>query len=254
MASEPTLIWRLEQRLGRGTLWLMATLLGVHVLFLLGRSMGGPDGAAMTLYNDHLALSAGALRRGELQTLATYGLLHDLDGYLHILFNVMVLYFFGPALERRWGTAAFLRYFAIAAVAGGVFQGGFDLMVGRENLTVGASAGLMALLAAFAWSNPNAQILLFFVIPVQARYLIPVTVGMDLLVWLTDGGVAFFAHLGGLAAAWVLLRGIPPRRHMAATARGTWVWLLKRLGLRKQRPFHVIDGGRKNDRDRSRWN
>jgi len=68
----------------------------------------------------------------------------------------------------------------------------------------------MAILAAFSIVMPNVTILLFFVIPVQARWIVWIAVGIDLMMFLTSpggGGLAIHTHLGGVLAAWLLITG-----------------------------------------------
>jgi len=242
----PDFLQRLRQRLGAAVFGLIALDLTLHIVFLLAiRSLRSEW--ALALYEDHLALSLSALGRGEVWTLVTYGFLHDLHGVQHILFNMLALYFFGPMLERLWGTRAFLRFFLFSIVGGGVLQMFAALVSGVDNGTVGASAGLMALLAAFCWRMPDAKVLLFFVVPVEARYLLPIVLGIDLLTWLTGGDVAFFAHLGGVITAWILLHNLYRPRLALAYGRGIAAWVRKRVG-RPRRGLHVVPG------DRSKWN
>jgi membrane associated rhomboid family serine protease len=250
---EPAAFDLILRRLGPGVVAVGVALIVVHVLFLIAvRAFGSVT--ASTLYEDHLALSPANLQHGRVWTLATYALVHDLSDPFHLLFNVLVLGFFGPDRERRHGTAGLLRLMALAVVAGGVLQAAFAFAAGSGALVVGASAAMMALLAAFAWANPEARILLFFVAPVPARYLVPISVAIDFLVFLSTGAVAFFAHLGGIAAAWLLVRGWPPRITVAR-AKGWAAYLQRRSGRPSRRGFTVIEGGRKPDpRDPKGWN
>ncbi|MDP6943217.1 MAG: hypothetical protein QF464_03625, partial [Myxococcota bacterium] len=66
-----------------------------------------------------------------------------------------------------------------------------DLFGGR---VLGVSGAVMAILAAFSIVMPNATILLFFVIPIQARWIIWMAVGIDAMMFLTSpqgSGLAF---------------------------------------------------------------
>ena len=64
----------------------------------------------------------------------------------------------------------------------------------------GASAGACGLLAAFCASAPDEEILLWFVIPLKARILLIISVGLALFFTVvpSDPGIAHAAHLGGL--------------------------------------------------------
>ena len=49
-------------------------------------------------------------------TLLTYAFVHA--GLGHIFFNMLVLFFFGPPLEERWGSREFLKFYLVAAAGG----------------------------------------------------------------------------------------------------------------------------------------
>jgi membrane associated rhomboid family serine protease len=74
--------------------------------------------------------------------------------------------------------------------------------------TVGASGGLFGLLFAFAVMFPNRVILLFFVIPMKARYLVALYGLLELYqgVYVMNSGVAHFAHLGGMVGGLLMIR------------------------------------------------
>jgi membrane associated rhomboid family serine protease len=240
--------WReLQARLGRGVAGLLATLVGVHVVMMAARGTH----AGLTVYAKWLALSWPNLLEGRLWTLLTYGLLHDLFDPLHVLFNAIALYYFGPAYERRVGTAAFLRFFGVSVVCGGVLQMGVNLVTGSNGLMVGASAGVMGLMAAWAWANPDARLLLFFVVPVAGRWALPVILGIDGFMAMSGSNISFWGHLGGVAGAWLSLRRLTQPRILAAHLRGLLRWGRKRGGGRRG-PYEVLPGGR--DDDPRKWN
>lgn len=241
-------MWQqLRDRLGPAVATLMVTLVGVHVMFLVAvRSFHSQ--LALTFYEDWLALSWPAILHGRIWTLGTYALLHDLNDPMHVLFNGLALYFFGPMLERQVGSRAFVRFFAISVLTGAVLQLASEVLTG-PSLTVGASAGMMGLLAAFAWSNPRAKVLLFFVIPIEGRYLVPIVLAVDVVTWLSGSKVAVFAHIGGVLGAWLSVRGLTNPRIARAWLRGTNKWLSKRVG--KRPPLNVIPGGRRDPPNRS---
>lgn len=251
MPSAPSMWHQMRSRLGPTVAKLMIGLFAIHVTFLIAIRWLDSS-AALALYEDWLALSWSAVANGRVWTVATYALLHDLGDFTHVLFNLLALFFFGPPLERQWGSRAFLRFFAISVVTGGVLQLLGDLVLGRPDVTVGASAGMMGLLAAFAWSNPNAKILIFFVLPVSARHLVPIVLGIDLIAFLSGSRIAFFAHLGGVLGAWISLRGLTNPRIARAWFRGLATWINRRLGRRPR--ITLVDPGQRNPGDRSHWN
>ena len=76
---------------------------------------------------------------------------------------------------------------------------------------LGASGAIYGLLVAFGCLHPNAKLALMFVpVPVAAKFVIPILLGLDLFSGVTGfslfgGGIAHFAHLGGAAIGFLLM-------------------------------------------------
>lgn len=76
---------------------------------------------------------------------------------------------------------------------------------------VGASGAIYGILVAFGISFPNAKLaLIFFPVPVAAKYFIPILIALDLFSGLTGfsifgGGIAHFAHIGGAIIGFLLM-------------------------------------------------
>ena len=79
---------------------------------------------------------------------------------------------------------------------------------------VGASGAIYGVLVAFGMSFPNAKLaLIFFPVPIAAKYFIPVLIGLDLFSGVTGfslfssgGGVAHFAHVGGAIIGFIMMK------------------------------------------------
>jgi membrane associated rhomboid family serine protease len=179
----------------------------------------------------------------------TYSWLHDIGSLSHVLFNALALYFLGSPLERRWGGKTFLKFYVLTAFIAGLFS----VLVGAliddfDTAIVGASGAIFGLIAAFSILFPNAQIMLFFILPVQSRYLIWIALGLDVVLYfaLPQYGVAIQTHMGGALGGWLLITGNWHPRIF-------WPKLKSLVGIRPK-PFklHVIPGGkspsRKDDR------
>lgn len=124
--------------------------------------------------------------------LGTYMFLHG--GLFHLLFNMFILFIFGNALEMAWGSRQFLKYYLACGIGGGMFS----MVFSYNAFILGASGAIFGLLLAYAIMYPNQYILLWFVIPVKAKYLVAGLVILDLYMGLRGPtGVAHFAHLGG---------------------------------------------------------
>lgn len=133
-------------------------------------------------------------------TVITYMFVHA--GFLHLFFNLLIVYFFGPPLEDRWGSPEFIKYFLICG-AGAVLVS----FIFGEGTVIGASGAAYGLLLAFALLWPDAPIYIWFILPVKAKHLAIFLGAFSLLAGLGGGsGVAHFAHLGGLAVGYLYLK------------------------------------------------
>lgn len=146
------------------------------------------------------------LGRGYLWQLLTFQLLHG--GPLHLLFNLLGVWFFGRAVEAVHGPARMVQMFFLCGLAGGLLQVLISLIIPGWNApVVGASAGTMGFLAAFCLLEPGGTVILYFV-PVQARIVLFISLGISLFFSLVpiDPGMAHPAHLGGLLTGMAILR------------------------------------------------
>jgi membrane associated rhomboid family serine protease len=136
----------------------------------------------------------------------TYAFLHG--SFEHLVFNMLGLWMFGSELERIWGEKRFLQFYAASVLAAAFAQLIVTAVMGSVYPTVGASGGLFGLLLAFAMMFPNRVILLFFVIPMKARYLVLLYGVLELYqgVYVLNSGVAHFAHLGGMLGGLLMIR------------------------------------------------
>ena len=136
----------------------------------------------------------------------TYSFLHG--NFEHLFFNMLGLWMFGSELERIWGEKRFLQFYAASVLAAAFTQLIVTALMGSVYPTVGASGGLFGLLLAFAMMFPNRVILLFFVIPMKARYLVLLYGLLELYqgVYVMNSGVAHFAHLGGMLGGLLMIR------------------------------------------------
>ncbi len=171
------------------------------------------------------SLSLRGLMRLQLWRLVTYMFLHGSTN--HILINMFVFAMLGVSFERQVGTRRFLWIYFGTGVAGGLFEAVFNLLMflkygavrldvaGHTFLTmeaVGASAGVAGILVAFATLNPRALFLLFFVFPIEARWVAIIYALVEtrhIVGGLTKGwtdNVAHAAHFGGMALGFVWMR------------------------------------------------
>lgn len=131
----------------------------------------------------------------------TYMFLHG--DLMHLAVNMLVIFFFGPPLESRWGEKEFLRFYAVCGLGGVALS-----YVFLPASVVGASAAGYGIMLAFAMNWPDAPIYVWGIFPVKAKYLVGFLFVLSALsaVQGSGGGVAHFAHLGGLAAGFIYLK------------------------------------------------
>lgn len=137
----------------------------------------------------------------------TYAFLHG--SFLHLLFNMIGLFMFGPPVEGRLGGTHFVRLYFIAALGGAALSLAFAALSG-PGIIIGASAAVFGVMLAFVLEWPNAPIFVFpLPVPVRAKWLVMFIAAMSLVAGLTgaERGVAHLAHLGGFAAALLYMRG-----------------------------------------------
>ena len=151
-------------------------------------------------------------------TVVTYMFLHG--GFGHIFFNMLALYFFGPPVEQRMGGNRFLTLYLLSGIVGALFS-----IVLRVPV-IGASGAVMGVSLAFARFWPRQQILIWGVLPVEARWLVIIYAAIDILGFAGYGtrGIANLAHLGGFAGALLYLLYLERRqgaRRFKASAQPT---------------------------------
>src|SRR5579863_7111814 len=147
-----------------------------------------------------LALQPSDIAHGHVWELVTFQFLHE--NLLHLACNLVGLWCFGHYVEGRLGKFNFLKLYFLSGIAGGLLQTVLGLIFPNAFgfPTLGASAGICGLLAAFCMLEPEGTILAMFIIPLKARYLLYISTGVALFFTLvpTDPGMAHAAHLGGI--------------------------------------------------------
>lgn len=163
-----------------------------------------------------IALSPETFRHGFVWTLISYSLLHAPDQFLHILGNLLAIYFLGRELLPSIGSRRFAGIYLVAVVLGGLTWLGCNWTHGGQ--LIGASAAVCGLLVVFACLNPERPItlLLFFVLPITVRpkYLVWALLAFELfgLLFLeipkaaASLNIAHSAHIGGMLAGWIYFR------------------------------------------------
>ncbi|WP_372611726.1 rhomboid family intramembrane serine protease [Halomonas sp.] len=152
------------------------------------------------------------LRHGEVYRLFTAGFVH-VNG-LHLLVNMITLYFFGPWLEIALGPIGYLILYFGSEIA----AHGLSLVIQRRNArysAVGASGSISGVLFAFCLYEPFRLLYLFFVIPIPAFAFAIGFVAISVMAMQKRGphqvgGLAHEAHLGGALGGVVITLLLDP--------------------------------------------
>ncbi|GFE79397.1 rhomboid family intramembrane serine protease [Steroidobacter agaridevorans] len=180
------------------------------VVFVLQSLTGGPEASMINALFGLWPPQAGQFGYPEFHVwqLLTYGFLHG--GWAHLFFNMFALFMFGSDIERLFGSRRYLFYY-LACVVGAALM---HLIVtagggGVPAQVVGASGGVFGLLLAYGMAFPKRTLMLMFPpIPMPAWLFVTLYGIFELVMGVTQtaSGVAHFAHLGGMATGFVIIR------------------------------------------------
>ena len=148
--------------------------------------------------------------------LLTYMFLHSLQ-ITHILFNMLMVWFFGAELEQRWGGKFFLFYYLFTGVGAAVLYcaglGAYAAFTGSQAglfiPVIGASGAVFGLMLAQGILFGERVIYFFMLFPMKMRYFVMLMGGIQIASLLTSGvsggEVAYLAHIGGLVSGYIAL-------------------------------------------------
>jgi membrane associated rhomboid family serine protease len=177
----------------------------------------------------------------------TYLFLHD--GFFHVLFNMLFLWFFGRDLEEVWGTQRFLQFYFFCGIGAGFFVVLANYLFGNPAIpTVGASGAIygVMLVAAVMWPD---RIIIFYIFPIKLKYFVMIMAAIAFF-GLRDlnSGVSDVAHLSGMGFGYLFLkmpkmRGLNPGQPLMESYKA---WKLARA----KRKFQVYLKKKGSDQDR----
>ena len=150
-------------------------------------------------------------------------------GFWHLFFNMYTLYIFGSVLERIWGTKKFLIFYFVTGLGAAAIHTGVEwvqmqnwlsqaaqgsmaaqssIHIMKMTPTVGASGAIYGVLMGYAMLYPDSVLTLIFPpISLKAKWFVLIFAAIELLTGVTGtgGGIAHFAHLGGLVFGYLLI-------------------------------------------------
>lgn len=117
-------------------------------------------------------------------------------GIWHILFNMLMLYFFGSYLLGLLGEVKFLIVYFAGGLLGNIL---FFLLAPEYAIAVGASGALFAVMGAMAVMRPRLKVLIWFLVPVDLWVLVVVIGALIIPTQIVgSSNIAWQAHVGGL--------------------------------------------------------
>jgi membrane associated rhomboid family serine protease len=156
----------------------------------------------------------------------TYLFIHAVSP-MHIIFNMILLWWLGGQLERVWGTKFFALFYFVSGIGAAFLYSfavvGYVLISGQKELlavpVVGASAALFGLLVAYGMLFGEQTVYFMFFFPMKAKYFVALLAGIEVVLVLNNGPVqgkvANLAHVGGLITGYIFLKIWP-------TIKGGW--------------------------------
>jgi membrane associated rhomboid family serine protease len=202
----------------------IVVFLVLAVVLVFSRALGFPY--VFDVIHDQLAIPAPI---GEfLQkpwTLITYAFVHDLSGIFHILFNMLIFYWFGKLFVEYLGSDKLVALYFLGALAGGLaYLVVYNTIpfyierIGSFNGMVGASAAVYAIVVATATLIPDYTFFLLFLGPVRIKYIAAVAIVVSFLGSVGQNAGGNVAHLGGALMGFVYLKQL-----QAGVNWGSWV-------------------------------
>lgn len=187
-------------------------------------------------------------------TLITYFFSHSMIQFLHILFNMLVLYWFGRIFTEYLGSDKLIAVYVLGGIAGGiVYLMAYNLIpnppefLSRGTGLVGASAAIFAVMVAIATMLPDYTVFLMFLGPVKIKYIAGVYIFLSFVGSVGSNAGGEIAHLGGALIGFVYTKQL-----QAGVNWGAWVtYLLEGInGLFRPRPkvkvsYRKSDGGQR---------
>lgn len=147
----------------------------------------------------YFSLSLSNIKEFHIYEFFSYGFLHA--DFFHILFNMLNLWMFGSEIERLWVKKDIYVLYFFSILMGGIFFISSNLLQFSNGYVIGASGGVFGVLTCYAFLWPNRELLFFGVIPVRAKYLVPIILFLGII--LDAGRISHSAHFGGIFAGYL---------------------------------------------------
>lgn len=168
-------------------------------------------------------------------TIITYGFLHE--GLIHILFNLIILYYIGNLFLDYFNRKQFLVYYFLGVIFGGlVFMlsyNYFPALKTRETFLVGASAGVTSIIIGIASLIPNYALRFRFIGEIKLLYIAIILIAIDIIQIPNGNAGGHLAHLGGALIGFLLTNKLNKGKSLI-------LWMESLLQPKQKSPLSTI--------------
>lgn len=170
-------------------------------------------------------------------TILTHMFVHD--GFLHILFNMMWLYFGGTLFLTFHDSKKLLSTYLLGGFSGAALflfaMNVFPVFQDSVTFAVGASAAVLAIVVAVATTAPNYVVRLVLLGPVKLKYIAIASVVFDVLLIPSGNAGGHIAHLGGALFGFVFASQLKRGNDLTVDFLNPLFWLRDKLPSRNNR-------------------
>ena len=173
-------------------------------------------------------------------SLVTYMFLHA--GALHLLFNMLWLYWFGTLFLQTYSAKHLRGLYLLGGICGGLlYMLSFNLFPYFEpyryaSFMSGASASVLAIVAATAYRQPNYPIRLLLLGTIRLKYLALIVIGTDLLLITSANSGGHIAHLGGALAGLWFAHSLSKGTDITSWLNRTIDWIVSLFSFKPKKP------------------
>ena len=196
------------------TYWIKRIIIACVAVYFLQVVLGAFVPSSESYLRLFGALIPDRVLHGWIWQLVTYSFLHA--GVMHVLINMLMLWMFGAQEEMDWGSKKFLEFylFCIVGAALTTMAVAYSPIPGVSpfTATIGASGGVYGVLMAFGMLYGEQEIFMFpLPFMMKAKYMVAIMILLVILATFqpSQGGIANFAHLGGLFFGFIYVKFMP---------------------------------------------
>jgi len=198
------------------TYWIKRIIIACVGIYFLQVVLGAVAPSAAGYLVSFGALIPVAVLHGWIWQIVTYSFLHA--GVMHVLINMLMLWMFGAQEEMDWGPKKFLEFYLFCIVGAALTTIAIAYSpirgVSPGTATIGASGGVYGVLMAFGMLYGDREIFMFpLPFMMKAKYMVAIMIFLVIIATFqpSQGGIANFAHLGGLFFGFVYVKFMPSR-------------------------------------------